>query len=106
MRRFLTRWSVLLWIVLLPVVSARGAEPKIALSVVTERPDALYSVGEKVGFVVTLTEDGRPACEGQVRLHAQPRRREDDCQRHGERFRRAGGDPRHARGAWLSAVPA
>ena len=66
MRRFLTRSPILLCATLLAVVSARGAEPKIALSAATDRADALYSAGEKVGFVVTLTEDGRPVCEGSV----------------------------------------
>ncbi len=66
MRRLAPRWPVVLWFGLFSVVSAQAAEPKSKLSVVTDRPDALYGVGEKVGFVVTLEADGRPVREGLV----------------------------------------
>jgi cephalosporin-C deacetylase len=46
-------------ILALPLAAAAG--PKYSLSVATDRPDALYNAGDKVGFVVTLQEDGRPA---------------------------------------------
>jgi len=66
MQRYLARWFVLSWVSLFALAFATAAEPKTALIVATERPDALYSVGEKVGFVVTLTDDGRAASNGQV----------------------------------------
>jgi cephalosporin-C deacetylase-like acetyl esterase len=55
-----------LWFGLFGVVSAQVAEPKYKLAVTTDRPDALYGVGDKVEFVVTLEADGRPVREGQV----------------------------------------
>jgi cephalosporin-C deacetylase len=42
-------------------------EGEYAVSVVTDRPDALYSVGETVTFHATVTEDGRPLAEGEAR---------------------------------------
>jgi len=67
MRKFAIRLSVvLLCIVVLPLIDARAAEPKYRLSVATDRPAALYSVGEKVGFVVTLAKDGQAAGEGEI----------------------------------------
>lgn len=66
MRRLTCCWSVVLWFGLCGVVLAQAAEPKFKLSVATDRPDALYGLGDKVGFVVTLEADGRPVREGQV----------------------------------------
>ncbi len=66
MQRFAIRLPVVLCVAVLSPVAARAAEPKYALSVATDRPEALYSVGEKVGFVVTLTRDGQAVGEGQV----------------------------------------
>jgi len=64
------RLSVLLAVVssalLLTAVTARAAEPTYQLSVVTDRPTAIYSVGEKVKFLVTLKKGGQPATEGTI----------------------------------------
>jgi hypothetical protein len=51
---------MLFWIALLPLLATRGAEPQVALSVATDRPDALYSVGEKVGFLVAQSVEQLP----------------------------------------------
>ena len=45
---------------------AKAAEPTVQLTVVTDRPAAIYSVGEKVTFLVTLKKDGQPLTEGEV----------------------------------------
>lgn len=66
MRRFARGLAAVLCVVVFPLAASRAAEPKLTLSVVTDRPEALYSVGEKVGFVVTLAKDGKPVSEGQV----------------------------------------
>ena len=44
---------------------AAPAQP-YRLAVVTDRPEAFYSVGEKAKFVITLKKDGQPAAEGEV----------------------------------------
>lgn len=36
------------------------------LSVTTDRPDALYAVGETVAYTISLTKDGKPVEEGEV----------------------------------------
>jgi len=43
-----------------------ACETKYAVSVVTDRPDALYSAGETVTFVLTATQDGRPIEQGEA----------------------------------------
>ncbi|MCA9023876.1 MAG: acetylxylan esterase [Planctomycetaceae bacterium] len=41
--------------------------PKYALRVVTDRDDALYEVGETATFLVTLSRDGQPVVDGEVK---------------------------------------
>ncbi len=45
---------------------ARAAEPSYKLTVVTDRPDALYAVGQQVEFKVTLQEGNQPVHKGRV----------------------------------------
>lgn len=66
MRRLARFSSVVLWFGLVGVVSAQVAEPKYTLSVVTDRPEAIYGIGEEVGFAVALKAGGQPMREGQV----------------------------------------
>lgn len=61
------RRAVVLCAALLPLWAGefvRGADFK--LTVVTDRPDATYKVGEHISFLVTLTKDGAPVQEGEV----------------------------------------
>ncbi|MBI5833329.1 MAG: acetylxylan esterase [Armatimonadetes bacterium] len=43
-----------------------AAPAPVELSVVTDKPAALYTVGEQVRFMVTLRRDGAPAADGDV----------------------------------------
>ena len=55
------------WLALLLMLRAGLAQPApYQLAVVTDRPDALYAVGEQVKFAVTLKQDGAPLAAGQV----------------------------------------
>lgn len=45
---------------------SRAAEPSYKLSVVTDRPEALYAVGQQVEFKVTLQEGGKSVHKGKV----------------------------------------
>ena len=65
MRRWLPA-SVVFSLTIVLAVVARAAEPRAQLSVVTDRPDALYSVGEKVQFQVTLKKANRAVTEGEI----------------------------------------
>ena len=47
-------------------ISLRAAEPTYQLTVVTDRPEAIYAVGDKAKFLVTLKKDGQAASEGTV----------------------------------------
>ena len=47
-------------------VRTRAAEPTCTLAVTTDRPDALYAVGQEIEFAVKLLKDGKPVREGQV----------------------------------------
>lgn len=53
------------------VVCSRGvaAEPKYAVSVETERSDAIYETGEPVRFLVQVTQAGQPVKAGEVRYN-------------------------------------
>ncbi len=42
-------------------VMAQQPAAKVTLKVVTDRPDAIYKVGDKVAFSVTLLKEGQPA---------------------------------------------
>ena len=44
----------------------QAAEPAVQLSVVTDRPDAIYSVGQQAKFVVTAKRGGQPAVDAEV----------------------------------------
>jgi len=59
MRRCLAMGLGLVGVVLLSV-AARAAEPACRLSVVTDRPEALYHAGETVKFLVSLSQDKAP----------------------------------------------
>ncbi|MDH7569075.1 MAG: acetylxylan esterase [Armatimonadota bacterium] len=50
----------------LAATGAWAAETGYRLSVVTERPEAFYRVGETARFVVTLEQGGAPAAAGEV----------------------------------------
>ena len=65
-RRLCVLRAVVSSALLLTTVNVRAAEPTYQLSVVTDRPAAIYSVGEKVRFLVTLKKGGQPATEGKV----------------------------------------
>jgi cephalosporin-C deacetylase len=66
MRRLTNCLSVVLWFALLGVVSAQVQAPKATISVMTDRPNAVYAVGEKVRFIVTVEKGGQPVREGKV----------------------------------------
>ena len=51
---------------LVTAIAAQKTEPALKLSVVTDRPDALYAVGEKATFLVTLKQDSPTILEGQI----------------------------------------
>jgi cephalosporin-C deacetylase len=51
---------------LVTAIAAQKTESALKLSVVTDRPDALYSVGEMVTFLVTLKQDSQTVSEGQI----------------------------------------
>jgi len=56
-------WAVLLLGV---SVAAQAAEPAVKLSVRTDRPEALYSVGQQAAFVVSLEQGGQPVAGAEV----------------------------------------
>ena len=47
-------------------IHAEPAAAEYQLTVVTDRPDAIYSVGENVRFKVTLTKDKEPVTKGGI----------------------------------------
>jgi len=47
-------------------IAAQAAEPAYQLAVATDRPEALYSVGQKAKFLVTLRKDGQAAADAEV----------------------------------------
>ncbi|MCR4413496.1 MAG: acetylxylan esterase [Thermoguttaceae bacterium] len=53
-----------LWAVLASSVPA--SEPTLQLSVVTDRPEAIYAVGEQASFVVTLKQGDQPVPDAEV----------------------------------------
>lgn len=67
MRRCLTvGLFILSGTLLVAAVRARAAEPTDQLTVVTDRPTALYAIGEKAEFLVTLKKAGQPVTEGEI----------------------------------------
>jgi cephalosporin-C deacetylase len=55
------------WTVLLSLSSCLvAAEPGYKLSVVTDRPDAMYSVGQQAKFLVTLKQGDQPASDAEI----------------------------------------
>ena len=50
---------------LVATLQARVAERPF-LTVVTDRPAALYAVGENAKFLITLKKDGQPLTEGEI----------------------------------------
>jgi cephalosporin-C deacetylase len=55
------------WILLLTLpLAARAAEPACRLSVVTDRPEALYTAGEQAKFVVSLKKGDQPVADAEV----------------------------------------
>ncbi len=66
MQRTAIGTAVVFWFALLGAVSAQVARPATNLTLVTDRPQAVYSAGEKVGFVVAVDEGGRPVHQGKV----------------------------------------
>lgn len=44
----------------------QAAEPAVELSAVTDRPDATYSVGQQVKFLVSAKKAGQPVADGEV----------------------------------------
>ena len=65
-RRLCVLLAVVSSALLVTAVKARAAEQTYQLSVVTDRPAAIYSVGEKVKFLVTLKKGGHQATEGKI----------------------------------------
>lgn len=43
-----------------------AAEPAYALKVVTDRPDALYSVGDEAAFLISVAQGDKPVTDGSV----------------------------------------
>jgi len=66
MRRLLATVSVVLWIGLSLSSALKAAAPSVQLSVVTDRPEAVYSVGQEVSFLVTLKQEGKAVTEGRI----------------------------------------
>ncbi len=48
------------------LLAVRAAEPAYQLSVVTDRPEAIYAVGEPAKFRISLKRDGQPVPAAQV----------------------------------------
>lgn len=48
------------------LASSIAAEPKYQLSVVTQPPEAIYTVGQQASYVVSLTESGQPIAGAEV----------------------------------------
>jgi cephalosporin-C deacetylase len=48
------------------LLAVRAAEPTYQLTVVTDRPEAIYAVGEQAKFRVSLKHQGQPVDEAQV----------------------------------------
>ena len=44
------------------------AAPKVVVKVLTDRPEAVYKVGETATFLITVTNDGKPVTEGKVKV--------------------------------------
>ena len=44
----------------------QAAEPAVELSAVTDRPDAMYSVGQQVKFLISAKKAGQPVADGEV----------------------------------------
>lgn len=65
-RLFAVSLAVVLTAVFSTAVKVRAAEPTYQLSVVTDRPGALYTAGEKVKFLITLKKGGQPVTEGEI----------------------------------------
>jgi len=53
-------------LLLASAVSAQTETSNCNLLVVTDRPDALYSVGEKVKFLITVKQDGAPVSSAEL----------------------------------------
>lgn len=49
-----------------PASEAKKKEPVLVLKAATDRPDALYKVGETATFTIEATQDGKPLKEGKV----------------------------------------
>ena len=65
-RRYCVLAAVISSALFLTAAKARAAEPACRLSVVTDRPAAMYAVGEKVKFLVTLKQGGQTASAGKI----------------------------------------
>ncbi len=65
MRRWLPA-SMVFALTIVLATAVRAAAPSCQLSVVTDRPDALYTIGEKVQFQVTLKKANHAVTEGEI----------------------------------------
>lgn len=50
-------------------LGAQTAAPVVTLKAVTDRPDAVYKVGDTVRFDIEVTQDGKPLPTGTVQCH-------------------------------------
>lgn len=66
MMRIRTALAVIWATALATAALAAPASSPYQLSVVTDRPEALYSVGEKARFVVTLKQEGQPVAAAEL----------------------------------------
>ena len=64
--RMALQLAVWLTITSLAWAQQRPVEDAYQLEIVTERTDALYRVNEPVTFEITVMNDGKPVCEGEV----------------------------------------
>lgn len=53
-------------LVLVLATCLQAAEPAVDLSVATDRPDAIYSVGQPIKFLVTAKQGGKPLAGGEL----------------------------------------
>ena len=52
--------------VLSPLHETHAAEPTYSVTVVTDREDALYEVGEEATFLISVTSEKKPVTDGTV----------------------------------------